>query len=126
MGPLDAGAIEQVMANLLDNAAEHTPAGSPIEVAARMEGANVAVPVSDRGTGLPSGAERRVFDKFFRAHGNGTGGARRGIGLGLAICKGLVEAHGGRISAANRPGGGAVFTFTLPVEGKPPAVDCHD
>jgi two-component system sensor histidine kinase KdpD len=124
MVPLDAVAIEQVMANLLDNAAEYSPAGSPIDVVARAEGSRLAVSVADRGPGLPPGAERRVFEKFFRAHGDGSGG-RRGIGLGLAICKGLVEAHEGTISAANRPGGGAVFTFTLPVEGAPPAVDSH-
>ena len=64
-----------------------------------------------------------MFQKFFRAHGMGS---RRGIGLGLAICKGLVEAHGGGIAARNRAGGGAIFTFTLPVEGAPPQVDSTD
>jgi two-component system sensor histidine kinase KdpD len=128
MAPLDAVAIEQVLANLLDNAAEYTPAGSAIDVGARAEGGVVLVSVADRGPGLPSGDPRRVFEKFFRAHGDGEagGGGRRGIGLGLAICKGLVAAHGGTIDAANRPGGGAVFTFRLPIDGVPPTVDCHD
>jgi two-component system sensor histidine kinase KdpD len=123
MIPLDTVAIEQVLVNLLDNAAEYTPPGSPIEITVRSEGTQIVIAVADRGPGLPSGAEQQVFQKFFRAHANGS---RRGIGLGLAICKGLVEAHGGMIAAANRPGGGAVFTFTMPVEGDPPPVDSND
>lgn len=125
MIPLDAVAIEQVITNLFDNAIEYAPAGQPIEITARSDAGHVAVTVADHGPGLPSGAEQRVFEKFFRAHGNGSAG-RRGIGLGLAICKGLVEAHGGTIAAANRPGGGATFTFMLPVAGVPPAVACDD
>ena len=125
MVPLDAVAIEQVIANLLDNAIEYAPANQPIELSARSEQDYVAVTVADRGPGLPVGTEQRVFEKFFRAHGNGSAG-RRGIGLGLAICKGLVDAHGGTIAAANRPGGGAIFTFTLPISGTPPRVACDD
>ena len=128
---IDAVAVEQVLANLLDNAAEYTPAGTPIDVTARAGsgssssgggggGGEVTVEVADRGPGLPAGAEHRVFEKFFRAQ---PAQARRGIGLGLAIAKGIVEAHGGRVTAENRPGGGAVFRVTLPVGGTPPAVD---
>jgi two-component system sensor histidine kinase KdpD len=117
---VDAVAIEQVLANLLDNALEYTPPGITIEIAARANGQEVTVEVADRGPGLPPGTERRVFEKFFRA---GAGEPGRGIGLGLAISRGIVEAHGGRINAANRTGGGAVFTFTLPRTAEPPPID---
>jgi two-component system sensor histidine kinase KdpD len=123
MVPLDAVAIEQVLVNLLDNAAEYAPAGSPIEISAHSRPNQIVIEVADRGPGLPVGAEQRVFQKFFRAHHNRS---CRGIGLGLAICKGLVEAHGGTTTAANRVGGGAVFTFALPIEGVPPSVDSND
>jgi two-component system sensor histidine kinase KdpD len=123
MVPIDAVAIEQVLANLLDNAAEYTPAGSPIDISARIEPGRVFLEVADHGPGLPPGSESRVFEKFFRAHNKG---GQRGIGLGLAICKGLVETHNGTITAANRAGGGAVFTIVLPVEGSPPQVTLDD
>jgi two-component system sensor histidine kinase KdpD len=118
---IDDVAIEQVLVNLIDNALEHTPGDVPIDIAARATDGRIVVDVSDRGPGLPAGAEERVFDKFFRAHA--TGLSRRGIGLGLAICRGIVEMHGGTISACNRPGGGAVFRFTLPLTGPAPSVD---
>ena len=77
--------------------------------------------MADHGSGLPPGDERRVFEKFFRIQ---RPGGRRGIGLGLAICRAIVEAHQGTIAAANRPGGGgAVFRFTLPRAGEPPVID---
>jgi two-component system sensor histidine kinase KdpD len=123
MVPIDALAIEQVLVNLLDNAVEYTPRGAPIEISANTGERQIVVEVADGGPGLPAGREQQVFQKFFRAHGNG---GRRGIGLGLAICKGLVEAHGGSITAANRPAGGAAFTFTLPIEGAPPPVPAED
>ncbi len=118
--PLDVLLIEQVLVNLLDNALKHTPPGTPIRLeAAQAGGAAVEVAVADQGPGLAPGDEGRVFDKFYR------GGADRGrgnVGLGLAICKGMVEAHGGRIWAESRPEGGAVFRFTLPLEGTPPDI----
>jgi two-component system sensor histidine kinase KdpD len=75
----------------------------------------VIVEVADRGPGLAPGDEERVFEKFYRAQAS-----PHGVGLGLAICRGIVEAHGGRMWAENRPDGGAAFLFELPVEGQPP------
>lgn len=126
MVPLDAIAIEQVLVNLLDNAAQYTFPGTPIEIHASAAGKQIVVEVADRGPGLPSGNEQQVFQKFFRAHPAGIDGARRGIGLGLAISKGIVEAHGGTIEALNRRGGGACFRFTLPIDGTPPAVPSEE
>ena len=114
---IDDVLAEQVLINLLDNALKYTPAGSPIEISASSVDGAVLVEVADRGPGLPSEDEKRIFDKFFRG---GSGGAVRGAGLGLAICQGIVEAHGGQIWAENRPGGGVVFRFTLPVKDAPP------
>jgi two-component system sensor histidine kinase KdpD len=118
--PLDDVLIGQVIFNLVENAAKHTPPGTPMEIRAAPEAGGVAVEVADRGPGLPPGAEQRVFEKFFRVSEEP---GSRGVGLGLAICRGLVEAHGGRIEAANRPGGGSVFRFWLPVEGQPPQLE---
>ena len=115
--PLGSILIEQVLVNLLENAIKYTPAGSPIELSANIIDRNVVVRVADRGPGIPPGDEERIFDKFYRARPNGGG-----VGLGLTVCRGIVEVHGGRIWARNREGGGAIFEFTLPLEGKPPEV----
>ena len=120
--PFDSTLIEQVLVNLLENAVKYTPPGSPIELAARTGEAEVVVEVSDHGPGLQPGSEERVFDKFYRAQPANT----RGVGLGLTICRGIVEAHNGRIWAENRPEGGAVFRFTLPLDGEPPEVRTDD
>jgi K+-sensing histidine kinase KdpD len=116
----DAVLLEQVFVNLLENAAKYTPAGSPIEIVARApaDASSIAIEVADRGPGLTSGDEPRLFEKFFR--GRKTGAESTGAGLGLAICRGVIGAHGGTIVAANRPGGGAVFRMTLPIVGTPP------
>jgi two-component system sensor histidine kinase KdpD len=117
--PLDSVLIEQVLINLLENAIKYTPPGSPIEISATGARDAVTVTVADRGPGIPPGGVQRVFEKFYRARaGDGSGG----VGLGLTICRGIVEAHGGRIWVENRPGGGAAFHFTLPLEGTPPPV----
>jgi two-component system sensor histidine kinase KdpD len=113
--PFDPLLVEQVLTNLLENALRYTPPGTPVELTARMQGAGVLVEMADRGPGIPEGQQERIFDKFTR--GKVPGG---GVGLGLSICRVIIEAHGGRIWAENRPGGGAVFRFTLPVEGEPP------
>ncbi len=115
--PLDSVLIEQVLVNLLENAIKYTPVNSPIEISSGIADSQVLVEVLDRGPGIPPGDEARVFDKFYRARP--TGG---GVGLGLTVCRGIVEAHGGKIWAKHRDGGGAAFQFTLPLEGKPPEV----
>ena len=103
--------IVQVLGNLLSNAARHSPASSPIRVAAERDGVYVAVSVADEGEGVAPELLPRLFDKHTRV-----GGGLRGSGLGLAISKGLVEAHGGRIRAESEgPGRGTRLTFTLPV-----------
>jgi len=108
--PVEGLLIEQVLINLLENAARHTPAASEIEVDAGAEGSTVKVSISDRGPGLKVEDLERIFEKFY--HDPSSPGA----GLGLAICRAIVQAHGGTISATNRTGGGAVFCFTLPLE----------
>ncbi|MGZ8397526.1 MAG: sensor histidine kinase [Gemmatimonadales bacterium] len=112
--------LEQVFVNLLENAAKHTPPGTLIEVGATAQPGEVEVYVADRGPGVPAGEEELVFEKFRR------GGTGAGIGLGLTICRAIVKAHGGRIWAENRPGGGVTFRFTLPITGTPPTVAAEE
>jgi two-component system sensor histidine kinase KdpD len=120
--PIDAILIEQVFINILENAAKYTPKGSPIEISAARDGASVVVSVKDRGPGVPKEHLDEIFAKFYRLPREGEGG---GAGLGLAICRGIVETHGGIIWAENREGGGASFSFTLPIEGTPPAISAN-
>ncbi len=109
----DRRRVEQVLTNLLTNAARHSPEASTIRVSAAVEGVHVAISVADDGVGVPSERLPYLFRRFFRAEGDGQDGV--GAGLGLAVCKGIVEAHGGRIRAeSDGPGRGATFTFTLP------------
>ncbi len=114
---IDDVLIEQVLVNLLDNSLKYTPATTAIEVIATAGERNVTVEIADHGPGLRAGDEDRVFDKFYRA--DPIGG--RGAGLGLAICRGIVQAHGGRIWAQNLPGSGVAFLFTLPIGDAPAA-----
>jgi two-component system sensor histidine kinase KdpD len=118
---VDGVLMEQALANLLDNVIEHAPEETAVEISVQARRDCVEIEVADRGPGLAPGTEARVFDKFFRA-GAGDGG-RRGIGLGLAIVRGMVEAHGGSVVAENRPGGGASFRISLPNGQPQPAVD---
>jgi two-component system sensor histidine kinase KdpD len=115
--PLLAGdevLLEHVLFNLLDNAAKYTPAGSTIMVRAAIMGERLTIEVSDEGDGIRPADLERIFDKFYR--GRRQGPQSPGIGLGLAICRGYVEAMGGRISARNRTDrGGAVFTIGFPI-----------
>jgi len=120
----DPHELTQVLANLLRNALVHTPDGTPIEVNVARAGEAARVQVRDHGPGLPAGEEpRALFERFWRAEG-GRARGRGGAGLGLAIVAGVVERHGGRVEAANAPGGGALFTVELPlapVSGAAPA-----
>lgn len=112
----DGVLLQQVLLNLIENAAKYSPIGSPIEISASVQNREMLVALADRGQGLTPGEEERIFDKFHRS--TQTSG-RVGAGLGLTVCKGVVNLHGGRIWAENRPGGGAVFRFTLPSEAPP-------
>ena len=115
----DAVLDERVLCNLLANAAKYAPAHTPIELTARRAGNIVEVMVKDRGPGFPEHRRDELFNMFVRGQ---TESGKPGAGLGLAICKAIVEAHGGSIRAENRPEGGACVTFTLPV-GNPPIVE---
>ena len=109
----DRRRVEQVLTNLLANAARHSPESSEIRVSAAMEGVHVAISVADEGVGVSAERLPYLFRRFFRAEGDERD--RVGTGLGLAVCKGIVEAHGGRIRAeSDGPGRGTTFTFTLP------------
>jgi two-component system, OmpR family, sensor histidine kinase KdpD len=110
--PMDDVLIEQVLVNLLDNVVKYTPPDSPIVIVATATDEAVTIEVADRGPGLPPGEEQRIFEKFYRLPPD----TERGAGLGLAICRGIVEAHGGHIWAQNLPGGGVAFLFTLPLK----------
>jgi two-component system OmpR family sensor kinase len=109
----DAHQLRQVLANLLRNALVHTPAGTDIEVGVADVDGHVRLQVRDHGPGLPSADADALFERFWRAEGGRERG-RAGAGLGLAIVAAIVDAHGGRVGAANAPGGGAVFTVDLP------------
>jgi two-component system sensor histidine kinase KdpD len=114
----DFSLVQHALANLLVNAATHTPSGTHVEVEAQFADGSVVLSVADRGPGVSSEALPRIFDKFFRGSNAPTGGS----GLGLTIAKGFVESQGGAITAANRPGGGAIFSLRLPQSEKPPTV----
>jgi two-component system sensor histidine kinase KdpD len=121
--PIDGVLIEQLFINLLENAAKYTPAGSPIVISARKDDSGLVVDLADRGPGIPPDLAQKIFEKFFRLPREREGG---GAGLGLAICRAIVEAHGGRIWVDSREGGGAAFHFTLPIEGVPPLLSAEE
>lgn len=118
----DAVLIERVLCNLLENAAKYTPPDSQVKISADVVGDSLRVVVTDNGPGLPKGMEQRIFDMFARGERESS---TPGVGLGLAICRAIVEAHGGKISAENAVSGGACFTFLLPV-GEPPRLSEPD
>lgn len=115
LAPFDAALLEQVLINLLTNAQRHAP-GRAVSLRAWSDPAWLHVEVADRGPGIPEAFRERIFDKFFRLPGAGEGG----VGLGLAICKAIMQAHGGTILAQDRPGGGTAFRLALPMDGTAP------
>ena len=117
----DGVLIERVLVNLLENAAKYTPPGSLIMLSAKVEPGWLTVTVADDGPGLPPGPAETLFEKFTRGRPES---ATAGVGLGLAIAREVIAAHGGRIWAENLPEGGAAFRFTLPLS-EPPAMEAE-
>ena len=109
---MDAPLIVQVLLNLLENAIKYTPAGSQIVLGAKEEGGLVRISISDNGPGISDENQAHVFDLFFTSAGM-RGDARRGLGLGLALCRAIVSAHGGEINVSNNEPHGSIFSFTL-------------
>ncbi|WP_316414377.1 sensor histidine kinase KdpD [Mesoterricola silvestris] len=115
--------LEQVLINLLENAHRYSPPDQPIEIKAWATERALTLCVSDHGPGIPEDQEERIFEKLVRFQ---QGESRLGAGLGLAICKGVMDAHGGKIQASNRPQGGASFRISLPLEAKPPVMPVEE
>lgn len=118
---VDGLLLEQVFVNIVENAARYTPAGSTIQITARQRGDEMEIVIADNGPGLPAGTEEKIFEKFFQANRH-TPDSRRGVGLGLAICRAIVESHGGHIGARQRQTGGAEFVIRLPNRETAPSV----
>jgi two-component system, OmpR family, sensor histidine kinase KdpD len=115
---IDAVLIERVLCNLIENAVKYTPTGSAVTISVEADGDTMRLTVSDNGPGIPRGREDAIFDKFSRGERES---AIPGVGLGLAICRALVEAHGGNIRASRAEEGGTAFIITIPL-GTPPAL----
>jgi two-component system sensor histidine kinase KdpD len=111
----DAQRIGQVLANLVDNATKFSPRATQISISALHSGNEIQINVADQGPGIAPGERARVFESFYQTASAGAGQRARGVGLGLAICRGLVEAHGGRIWIQDQPAPGATVSFTLPI-----------
>jgi two-component system sensor histidine kinase KdpD len=109
--PMDFVLMVQALGNLVDNALKYAPKDRPIIIQTQVIGLEAIIQVMDEGPGVPPADLSRIFDKFYRTEQS----QARGVGLGLSISKGIVEAHGGRIWAENRPGGGAIFSLALPL-----------
>lgn len=120
---MDEVLMQNVLLNLLENCIKYTPAQSPIEIDARKEGNVIRIEVRDRGRGLKDGEERLLFTKFYRSSHNGK---QPGFGLGLAICKAIVNLHGGSIRASRREGGGSIFSLELPIDPNQPLTEINE
>jgi signal transduction histidine kinase len=117
----DPAAIEQVLANLLDNAVKYSGEAREVRVVVRALGSTAAIDVIDRGPGLTAADRVRIFDKFYR--GSAATPSRKGFGLGLPIVQEVVRAHKGRVEVASTPGAGSTFTVILPASGSAPRAD---
>ncbi|TAK36825.1 MAG: DUF4118 domain-containing protein [Chloroflexota bacterium] len=118
--PFDYVQIDQVLTNLLENAVKYSPSRSEILIRVGVGERTLTVSVQDQGSGIPEADVTRIFDKFYRVAKHRSR-LISGTGMGLAICRGIVEAHGGRIWVENLPGAGACFSFTLPLDDRAPA-----
>lgn len=117
MADMDVRLIIQVMINIVNNAVKYTPAGSHIRLTAEREGKMVRITISDDGPGISDESKKHLFDMFYTADmGSASPDSRRGLGLGLSLCKAIVEAHGGVISVSDNSPHGSIFSFTLPLE----------
>ncbi len=110
----DPRRVRQVLDNILDNAMKYSDNGATITVRADESGPDMVISVSDEGIGIPENLKERVFERMYRIEEKGTT-RFRGAGLGLAICKGIIEAHGGRIWVVSEEGRGSVFSFSIPL-----------
>jgi two-component system sensor histidine kinase KdpD len=117
---IDAVLIEQVLVNLIENAVKYSPAGSPIDICGQAQDGWCRLTVADYGPGIAKGQETKIFDKFYRGVSESD---QSGVGLGLALCKAVIEAHGGIIQVSNRAGKGAEFVMTLPLREPPPVAE---
>lgn len=122
---IDGDLVVQVLVNVLSNASRYTPAGSVIEISGRRAGERLEAIVADNGPGLAAGSEEAIFEKFVRGADKVADG-RRGLGLGLSICRSIITAHDGTISAKNRPDGGAEFVISLPCSKDNPAISLEE
>ncbi len=120
---VDAVLLQQVMVNLLDNADKYSDSGLPIDISVGAMSLGLYITIADRGPGIPAGLQQKIFEKFFRINEES---AQSGVGLGLSICRAIIEAHGGEIQATNRSGGGALFQIYLPILESPPSVDLEE
>jgi two-component system sensor histidine kinase KdpD len=116
---MDPVLMEQVLVNLLENAHKYSPLAQPVEIKGWATEHLFTLCIADKGPGIPEGEEERIFEKLVRLD---RGERKPGAGLGLSICKGIVQAHGGWIQARNRPAGGAQFLVGIPLEGHAPGV----
>lgn len=114
MAKMDARLIVQVVINIVNNAIKYTPPGSHVQVSARKRGESVEVRIADDGPGISDEAKAKLFDMFYTAN-NARGDGRRGLGLGLSLCRSIVQAHGGSITVEDNYPKGAIFSFTLPL-----------